>query len=109
MYIVSLSNAFGSGSSLSSSTISNSSSSSPSEAKKFSCANLTNSKQRTMCYETSGLLQALIDAEKLAKEKCEEQFEFERWNCYGFAMLTSSNVTKYGNYKIEISQIKKKL
>lgn len=69
-------------------------------AESFTCANLINSKQRNMCFDTPGLLQALIESEKLAKENCQEQFKDERWNCSGFAMLTESNVTKYGNYII---------
>lgn len=63
----------------------------------FTCRNLTNSAQRIMCYKTPGLLKAIIDAEKLARKECIEQFRYERWNCSGFAMTTSSNITKQGN------------
>lgn len=55
-----------------------------------------------MCFKTPGLLNAIRDAEQLAKQECEEQFKFAKWNCSGFAMTTPTNVTKQGNTKHRI-------
>lgn len=62
----------------------------------FTCHNLTNANQRIMCFTTPGLLKAIVDAEQLARKECSNQLEYERWNCSGFAVITPSNVTKYG-------------
>lgn len=69
--------------------------------QSFTCHNLSSTYQRRLCIKTPGLLEAIKDAEKLARQECVDQLMYEKWNCSEFSVLRPNNVTKYGKLKLK--------
>ena len=53
-----------------------------------------------VCHEHPDLIPALHIAESMGRVQCQRAFEGERWNCSGFSILKSPNITSRGWYML---------